>query len=415
MSKRLGMTLVELLVVIVIVALLAGLLLPAVQASRESARSTTCRNNLKQLALATQHFHQACGTLPTYWWQPNPNPNVSAVTTQAEGGWLMNLLPQLDQSAAYSKMAASYTSGFGYTNQLIQPASADYQPAVTITPAVYGPLPPQVWIPPTTQTQTGTTSSGVGHGHQPIGVSTIPGHWYQPPAPVISPAVTTPAVGTPAVYKRVYYTSLILTLACCPSDSLSSAAAGAGAVVANAAAPSGGSQAAFSLTNYQANYQALVLSSQATTLPLPYDYLQCTSSTFGNIRDGLSNTILFAEGARLCSGSYRLAFWNSYLYQHSHNFGVDWNGNLNTAMFQSISDPAKCNNWRLQGLHRGVLNVALADGSTRSLSPSIDHAETSDPNNPQLTSNTQWITMRSTTGVWDRLVLPNDGQVVGDF
>jgi prepilin-type N-terminal cleavage/methylation domain-containing protein len=65
MSKRHGMTIVELLVVIVIVALLAGLLLPAVQASRESARSTTCRNNLKQLALATQHFHEACGTLPT--------------------------------------------------------------------------------------------------------------------------------------------------------------------------------------------------------------------------------------------------------------------------------------------------------------------------------------------------------------
>src|SRR5262245_28787270 len=117
LSRRPAFTLIELLVVIAIIAVLIGLLLPAVQKVREAAARSKCQNNLKQISLAANAFNAANGRLPPGYaahtqrittfsigepgvpWQGNPS--ASWV------GCLVYLLPYLEQDVLFRQFKGS--------------------------------------------------------------------------------------------------------------------------------------------------------------------------------------------------------------------------------------------------------------------------------------------------------------------
>jgi prepilin-type N-terminal cleavage/methylation domain-containing protein/prepilin-type processing-associated H-X9-DG protein len=92
-----GFTLVELLVVIAIIGTLVGLLLPAVQAAREASRLSQCSNNMKQVALGLQNYHDAFKALP-------PSQMDDRVDTQGRLGWswIFLILPFIEKAELYN-------------------------------------------------------------------------------------------------------------------------------------------------------------------------------------------------------------------------------------------------------------------------------------------------------------------------
>ena len=93
---RRAFTLVELLVVIAIIGILVALLLPAIQAAREAARRTQCSNNIKQIGIALQNFHDTYKKFPPAAGDDDTN----------EWGWGTYLLSFMEQGVLYDQLSA---------------------------------------------------------------------------------------------------------------------------------------------------------------------------------------------------------------------------------------------------------------------------------------------------------------------
>ncbi len=105
---RRGFTLIELLVVIAIIAILIGLLLPAVQSVRVAAARISSTNNLKQIGLASHNHGDTYGFLPA-------NSPVGGLTTNPRGSWAFQILPFMEQQNIYNQYSGNLT---GYTSYL---------------------------------------------------------------------------------------------------------------------------------------------------------------------------------------------------------------------------------------------------------------------------------------------------------
>jgi prepilin-type N-terminal cleavage/methylation domain-containing protein/prepilin-type processing-associated H-X9-DG protein len=154
---RTGFTLIELLVVIAIIAVLISLLLPAVQKVLEAASRAKCGNNLRQLAMASQEYHDANQTLPMMW-------NLNGPTNMTYTSVYIALLPFLEQQALFQQqydLALSYPVNMyppPYLGSTWSVGGPNATPlAVLVCPSDLLPSPP-VYTDPTSHHVGGLTS-----------------------------------------------------------------------------------------------------------------------------------------------------------------------------------------------------------------------------------------------------------------
>jgi hypothetical protein len=393
------------LVVIAIIALLVGLLLPAIQKVRVAADRTTCRNNLKQLGVATHSYVNANrGWLPPYHGIASEKPGATVAQASdprsVYGSWFLHLLPHVEQEALY-KLLDDSAKATGHNENVT--VGATY----ATTPAGAG----TVWVPesgcvtvPESGCRTVTTTTQIevfNNGHSQWNVTSqtskvcdvygskvcdVYGHW-EGPNPPRSVLVTPGSTTTYGIWMSNVKPTTFKILRCpgdisTPKSRLTSDGWGA--------------------TSYLANWWAFGGRQGKDAF--------VDGGLLSGIKDGTSATLLYAEAYGICDETNRRA-----LYAADHYFGftqevrIMENGALklytpgwaNTMMFQVMPEPlahAKCpagqdccNNWTVQGMHPDVIQVVMFDGSVRSLRQGMSPA------------------------TWAALRKPNDGQNVNSL
>jgi prepilin-type N-terminal cleavage/methylation domain-containing protein len=313
-SRWRGFTLVELLVVIAIIGMLVGLLLPAVQAARESARAMQCKNNLHQISLATSMFHDSMRAFPPARYQPRPDAPPSKACGGNETTWLVRIMPFMEQRAAEERW--------------------DYSRS---------------------------------YADHPIEVREFTLSSYCCP----SRRSASDAKGTGLIAGT---TTIWITLPCgCRVPVTSSSSQSVSGAVGDYGGNHGDlSPGAFGLPgdfNYGGNGSGVIISSHARcSSGVPLDWTD--KIRMQDITDGLSNTILVGE-MHVPLGKLGKSPEDAFIFNGDNVFNLARIGGPTIPIVQNNSDEGNSlvswGSW-----HPGICHFALSDGSVRGISKSID-------------------------------------------
>jgi prepilin-type N-terminal cleavage/methylation domain-containing protein/prepilin-type processing-associated H-X9-DG protein len=339
-GRRRAFTLIELLVVIAIIAVLIGLLLPAVQKVREAAATTKCKNNLKQVALACLNYHDAYGTFPA-GSLARQGTGQFANSASYYDTWTISILPYLEQGNLYNlwnpdmpNIAPDNVAGANFVRMRQTFVSVYTCPSDPSAGAGFNPYSPDSGNDYTTNTTSGPT----GNGPYKTG-----------PYPLCMPST----------YRCV-----------------AGATYGGSDWWANPNNPDDGG----SNENWDDASQVPQLMQHFPGdrgVMYGVDLLAGTHrERIANITDGLSNTLMIGEYATVNTPGRR-TFW-AYAYtsynQSVVTFNAPWTLQADFAKCAATPNPSG-NNQCKRGwgsLHNAGLNFAFCDGSVHTISRSVD-------------------------------------------